>query len=59
MFRVSYETVRRRVAGGKWSALIIGRHARFGPEEIATIRQSLVRRAPRASALQLGASAGE
>jgi excisionase family DNA binding protein len=46
MFRISYETVRRRVADGRWQALIIGRQARFGPEEIAAIRLSLVKRAP-------------
>jgi excisionase family DNA binding protein len=34
MFQVSYETVRRRVAAGEWPAVMIGRQARFGPEEI-------------------------
>lgn len=46
LFQVSYETVRRRVADGKWQAMIIGRRARFGPEEIAAIRQSLMKQAP-------------
>ena len=46
LFRVSYETVRRRVAAGKWPAMIIGRQARFGPDEIAAIRQSFVKRVP-------------
>lgn len=45
-FQVSYETVRRRVAAGKWPAMMIGRQARFGPEEIDAIRQKLVKRAP-------------
>lgn len=46
LFQVSSETVRRRVADGKWPAMIIGRQARFGPEEITAIRQSLTKRAP-------------
>ncbi|MGP4033671.1 excisionase family DNA-binding protein [Pseudarthrobacter sp. 1C304] len=41
--QVSYETVRRRVAAGEWPAVMIGRHARFGPEELAAIRKRLSR----------------
>jgi excisionase family DNA binding protein len=44
-FGISAETVPRRVADGKLPAMIIGRQARFGPEEIAEIRHSLVERA--------------
>jgi excisionase family DNA binding protein len=44
MLQVSYETVRRRVAAGEWPALVIGRQARFGPEEIAAIRETLIKR---------------
>ncbi|MFJ5860840.1 helix-turn-helix domain-containing protein [Pseudarthrobacter sp. NPDC092439] len=44
--QVSYETVRRRVAGGEWPALMIGNQARFGPEEIAAIRELSFKRAP-------------
>jgi len=46
MLQVSYETVRRRVAAGEWPALMIGRQARFGPEEQAAIRQASLKRAP-------------
>jgi hypothetical protein len=46
MFRVSYETFRRRVADGKWPAMIIGRQARIGPEELAAIKESLTLPAP-------------
>lgn len=42
--KVSYETVRRRVAAGEWPALIIGNQARFGPEEIAALRKMLSKR---------------
>lgn len=43
--QVAYETVRRRVAGGEWPALMIGNQARFGPEEIAAIRELSIKRA--------------
>ena len=46
MLQVSYETVRRRVAAGEWPAVMIGRQARFGPEELAAIRETLLKRAP-------------
>ncbi|MDR6417579.1 hypothetical protein [Pseudarthrobacter sulfonivorans] len=46
MLQASYETVRRRVAAWEWPAVMIGRQARFGPEQMAAIRESLIRRAP-------------
>jgi excisionase family DNA binding protein len=39
IFQVSYETVRRRVAAGKWPAWRDGCQIRFGPEEIAAIEE--------------------
>lgn len=46
MFQVSQDTVRRRVAAGDWPAIVIGRQARFGPEELTAIRQFLLKRVP-------------
>lgn len=40
------ETIRRRVRSGAWPALMIGNRARFGPEEIAAIRELSVKRPP-------------
>jgi excisionase family DNA binding protein len=57
MFRVSYETVRRRVASGKWPALLIGRQARFGPEEISGHQGEPHKAGQDTGAQQLGATA--